>query len=90
MKQLFALCAVICMGSATLLAAQGDRGAGIRTSMVETYVEPHQLLMYPFVSSSWDHNFEYQPTMFGFAREQDFRGHCGSLAPHASQSVTHR
>ena len=60
--------------SATL-SGQGDRGAGIRTSMVETYVEPGELLIYPFAAYSWDHNFEYQPTMFGFPREQDFRAH---------------
>jgi hypothetical protein len=58
----------------TAVAGQGDRGAGIRTSMVETYVEPGQLLMYPFAAYSWDHNFEYQPTVFGFPSEQDFRG----------------
>ena len=74
MKRLLALCVAVCMGPPTVLGAQGDRGTGIRTSMVETYVEPGQLLIYPFAAYSWDHNFEYQPTMFGFPREQDFRG----------------
>ncbi len=55
-------------------AAQSDRGTGIRTSMVETYVERGQLLIYPFYAYSWDHNFEYQPSMFGIALDQDFEG----------------
>ena len=75
MKRVLALCAAACVSSTAVLAAQGDRGTGIRTSMVETYVEPHQLLIYPFAAYSWDHNYEYQPTMFGFGRDQDFRGH---------------
>src|SRR5947208_5965376 len=75
MKRLLALCAAACLSSSTMLPAQGDRGTGIRTSIVETYVELHQLLIYPFAAYSWDHNYEYQPTMFGFGRDQDFRGH---------------
>jgi len=75
MKRLLAICTLIFACSARMLSAQGDRGTGIRTSMVGTYVEPHQLLIYPFAAYSWDHNFEYQPTLFGIAREQDFRGH---------------
>jgi hypothetical protein len=75
MKRLFAVPGLLVVMLPLALAAQGDRGSGIRTSMVETYVEPGQLLVYPFAAYSWDHNFEYQPTMFGFPREQDFRGH---------------
>ena len=51
MTRLLLLCAAVCLSSSTMLAAQGDRGTGIRTSMIETYVEPHQLLIYPFVAS---------------------------------------
>lgn len=75
MKRSATAAGLLVVVSATVLAGQGDRGAGIRTSMVETYVEPGQLLLYPFAAYSWDHNFEYQPTMFGVPREQDFRGH---------------
>jgi len=67
-------CVLVCVASPTMLWAQGDRGNGIRTSMVETYVEPHQLLVYPFGAYTWDHNFEYQPSIFGIPRDQDFRG----------------
>jgi len=56
------------------LAAQSDRGPGIRTSMVETYVEPGQFIIYPFYAYSWDHNYEYQPSMFGIGLDQDFNG----------------
>jgi len=56
------------------LAAQSDRGPGIRTSMVETYVEPGQFIIYPFYAYSWDHNYEYQPSMFGIGLDQDFHG----------------
>lgn len=68
-----AICAFACVVPPTL-SAQGDRGNGIRTSMVETYVEPHQLLIYPFGAYTWDHNFEYQPEIFGFGSDEDFRG----------------
>src|SRR2546423_12568095 len=61
--------------SVSSLFAQADRGAGIRTSMVETYVAPHQLLVYPFVAYTWDHNFEYQPASFGYRLNEDLLGH---------------
>ena len=73
MKRLIAICALACVVPSAL-AAQHDRGNGIRTSMIETYVEPHQLLIYPFGAYTWDHNFEYQPNMFGFPSDEDFRG----------------
>ena len=74
MARPLAICVLACIGSATVLSAQGDRGNGIRTSMVETYVEPHQLLIYPFGAYTWDHNFEYSPSMFGYGNIDDFRG----------------
>ena len=75
MKRLLAICALVCVGSPTMLSAQGDRGNGIRTSMIETYVEPHQVLIYPFGAYVWDHNFEYAPSMFGgVSNIEDLRG----------------
>jgi len=73
-KRLIAICALICVGPPSMLSAQGDRGNGIRTSMIETYVEPHQVLIYPFGAYTWDHDFEYQPSIFGFTSDEDFRG----------------
>jgi hypothetical protein len=73
-KRLIAICALVCVGPPAILPAQGDRGNGIRTSMIETYVQPHQLLIYPFAAYTWDHNFEYSPSMFGLASIDDFRG----------------
>jgi hypothetical protein len=73
-KRLWAICAVVCVGSPTILSAQSDRGNGIRTSMIETYVEPHQFLIYPFGAYTWDHNWEYSPAMFGQAYAGDLRG----------------
>jgi hypothetical protein len=64
------------LGVPAILAAQTDRdrGTGVRTSMQETYIERRQLLIYPFGAYSWDHNFEYQPAMFGINSIEDFRG----------------
>ncbi|HXO83946.1 MAG TPA: hypothetical protein VN803_00320 [Gemmatimonadales bacterium] len=73
MKRLIAICALAWVVPSAL-AAQYDRGNGIRTSMIETYVEPHQFLIYPFAAYTWDHDFEYQPNMFGFLSDEDFRG----------------
>ncbi|HEV7365266.1 MAG TPA: hypothetical protein VGN76_05435 [Gemmatimonadales bacterium] len=74
MKRLIVICALAGVGSPRMLPAQGDRGTGIRTSMIETYVEPHQVLIYPFGAYTWDHNWEYSPSMFGSAHVEDFRG----------------
>ena len=75
MKRLSAAACSLLVTLPNALPAQSDRGIGIRTSMVETYVEPHQLLIYPFYAHTRDHNFEYQPAMFGFGSAEDFRGH---------------
>jgi hypothetical protein len=74
MKRLLVFCALVWVVPAHLLSAQGDRGTGIRTSMIETYVEPHQVLIYPFAAYTWDHDFEYQPNIFGFPSDDDYRG----------------
>src|SRR5206468_3671572 len=56
-------------------AQEGDSSRGLRTSMFETYVAKHQLLVLPFAALTRDHNFEYQPLAFGGNSGGDFRGH---------------
>jgi len=73
-KRLSIIGLTLLVAQVSTLRGQGDAGAGIRTSMIETYVEPHQLLIYPFYAHTWDHNFEYQPFMFGGTAIDDFRG----------------
>ena len=51
-----------------------DRGAGIPTSMFGTYVQPRELLVYPFFEYYRDANAEYSPNELGYALDQDFRG----------------
>lgn len=75
MKRLSIIGLTLLVAPVSTLTGQGDAGAGIRTSMIETYVEPHQLLIYPFYAYTWDHNFEYQPSMFGGSSIEDFRAH---------------
>src|SRR6266850_2338515 len=70
--------AIVLLSAAATLAGRGqspDSSRGLRTSMAETYVAKHQLLVFPFAALSRDHNFEYQPASFGIASNQDFRGH---------------
>jgi hypothetical protein len=51
-----------------------DRGTGLPTSMFGTYIRGGELLVFPFLEYSLDHNREYQPSKLGFGLEQDFRG----------------
>jgi hypothetical protein len=51
-----------------------DRGPGIPASMFGTYVERHQLILFPFGAYSRDHDREYNPAALGFGLDQDFRG----------------
>ena len=51
-----------------------DRGPGIPTSMFGTYIEPGQLLFYPFLEYYRDANAEYSPEELGYGLDQDFRG----------------
>ena len=73
MRRLLLGTAGLLLGFSAAALGQSDR-SGIRTSMIETYVQPGQFLIYPFYAYSWDHNFEYQPSMFGIALDQDFEG----------------
>lgn len=51
-----------------------DRGTGIATSMFGTYIEPGQILFYPFVEYYHDNDAEYSPAELGYGLDQDFRG----------------
>lgn len=50
-----------------------DRGTGIPTSLVGTYVEAHRLLIYPFYEYTYNADQEYKPAEMGYGLEQDFR-----------------
>lgn len=79
------LALLIAAGAATVpnvAAAQGsapsrhsrDRGLGVPASIFATYIRRGQLLVFPFLAYSRDHNQEYQPAKLGFGLGQDFRG----------------
>lgn len=51
-----------------------DRGPGIPTSMFGIYIEPGQLLVYPFFEYYRDSDAEYSPDELGYGLVQDFRG----------------
>jgi hypothetical protein len=51
-----------------------DRGTGIPASVFGTYLEPHQLLIFPFFAYSKDNDREYQPAQLGFGLNADYRG----------------
>jgi hypothetical protein len=50
-----------------------DRGAGIPTSMFGIYIEPGQVLLYPFFEYYRDSNAEYKPAELGYGLDRDFR-----------------
>jgi len=52
-----------------------DRGAGIRTSHLGSYVRHRELLVYPFFEWYADRNLEYKPAELGYGPSQlDYRG----------------
>lgn len=51
-----------------------DRGTGLPSSIFATYIEPGELLVYPFFAYDRDYNREYQPLNLGFPSSEDFRG----------------
>jgi hypothetical protein len=51
-----------------------DRGTGVRTSLLGTYVRQGELLVYPFFEYYSDRNLEYKPSELGYGLNQDFRG----------------
>lgn len=52
-----------------------DRGPGVRTSMLGTYVRHGELLVYPFFEYYADHDLEYKPSELGYGPSNtDYRG----------------
>ncbi len=51
-----------------------DRGDGIRTSLLATYIQPKEFVFYPFYEYTRTKNFEYKPSEFGFTGDTDFQG----------------
>jgi hypothetical protein len=81
-----AACVVLAIALAAVpgdrpLAAQdlpsylGDRGTGVRTSLLGTNVREGELLVYPFFEWYADGNLEYKPSELGYGlSEEDYRG----------------
>jgi hypothetical protein len=42
--------------------------------MFGTYIRPGELIVYPFFEYYKDEDFEYMPSEFGYAGEEDYRG----------------
>lgn len=59
-----------------------DRGTGVRTSLLGTYVRHGELLVYPFFEYYSDRNLEYKPLELGYGLNRDFRGRY-----HASEGI---
>ena len=51
-----------------------DRGPGIPTSLFGTYVERHEMLIYPFYEYTKSSEYEYKPSEFGYTGDEDFLG----------------
>jgi hypothetical protein len=51
-----------------------DRGDGIRTSLIGTYVRPNEFVFYPFYEYTRTRNFEYAPSEVGGVGTTDFQG----------------
>ncbi|HEU5261899.1 MAG TPA: hypothetical protein VFU41_10825 [Gemmatimonadales bacterium] len=75
------LVALAVLPSGASLAAQElppylrDRGAGVRTSLLGTYVRHGELLVYPFFEWYADRNLEYKPSELGHGTSiVDYRG----------------
>src|SRR5258708_22780309 len=51
-----------------------DRGDGIPTSILGTYVREKELLVYTFYEYTREKNFEYQPSALGYTGDNNFFG----------------
>jgi hypothetical protein len=51
-----------------------DRGTGVRTSLLGSYVRQGELLVYSFYEYYSDRNLEYKPSELGYGLNKDFRG----------------
>jgi hypothetical protein len=57
------------------LAYLRDRGDGVRTSILGSYIRKGELLVYPFFEWYADHNLEYKPAELGYGADTtDYRG----------------
>ena len=72
------LAAMLVPGAPPALAQEpaylADRGDGIRTSLLATYVRPKEFVFYPFYEYTRTKKFEYKPSELGAAGDVDFRG----------------
>jgi hypothetical protein len=59
---------------AALPSYLADRGPGVPSSMFGTYIEPGQLLFYPYFEYYYDNDLEYEPYEFGYVLEKELRG----------------
>ena len=78
-RRILATLAMLLPGAGALPAAEpppylADRGMGISMSQFGTYVEPGQLLVYPFYEYTRTPRFEYHPSELGSVGEKDFLG----------------
>src|SRR6267143_3283046 len=51
-----------------------DRGDGIPTSLLGTYVREKEFIFYPFYEYTRFKKFEYKPSELGFTGEQEYFG----------------
>lgn len=51
-----------------------DRGSGISSSIFGTYIDKHQLVIYPFFSYIIDHDQEYSPAQLGLGPDDTYLG----------------
>ena len=73
-----ALGAVAASGQSAPTAEEGprrdDRDGGLPLSMLGSYIQPKQLIVYPFFEWYRNNDQEYKPSELGFTDERDFRG----------------
>jgi len=50
-----------------------DRGDAVSSSLFGTYLQKGELLVFPFLAYTRDHNREYQPVALGYGLDEDFR-----------------
>lgn len=63
-----------CRAADDLPAWLADRGTGMPTSLLGTYVAPGEWLIYPFYEYTTTSAFEYKPRELGFSGDADFIG----------------
>lgn len=71
---LAAACAASPAHARQAFSRTADRGPGVSISMFGIYIEPGELLVYPFFEYYRDSDAEYSPEELGYGLDQDFRG----------------